>query len=41
MDRTSASAKAGDEQGARDAVEQAAGIYERKGNLAAIALISG
>jgi predicted Zn-dependent protease with MMP-like domain len=32
--------RSGDRQGAKDAVEEAAGLYERKGNLAAIALIS-
>ena len=32
--------RAGDDNGAKDAVEEAARLYERKGNLAAIALIS-
>jgi hypothetical protein len=33
--------RGGDEQGGNKAAEEAAALYERKGNLAAIALISG
>ena len=33
--------RAGDMHGAKDAFEEAAALYERKGNLASIALISG
>jgi hypothetical protein len=33
--------RGGDQHGAEEAVQEAAALYERKGNLAAIALISG
>ncbi len=33
--------RAGDEPGAEDAVEEAAALYERKGNFAGVAVISG